>query len=380
MTYPYIESLEDLKKIITPDCKVVLDLDQTCYVAASGSEKLTIIAKHKGSGAEKSFKNKTEFWGAKKTAIGGWLHDENTNRQVRAEAAGKQFKPFAKEDFEIIEVQTPEPVENCLHTVKTKIISSLEHIGFENYIGVLGGDNNFRLALPAPEQYKSNREGTLRPVHLKATHEYVIAHHNASVIHNIEADDYLAILGYEGYIHYKNTGKFNYIVASFDKDQRGTPSLIFNTLRAKDDNKRGYWVHPIPMLIDDSMGEIWMEKGKVCGWGQKFLGYQMLMGDTTDTIKPYQNFGIKFGDLSAFKVISPCTTEKEMWIAIMNQYKTWFPPADGHKGVRFTSWDGREIDFTAGQWASVIYQMVYMKRSMDDRSSLAEKLRSVGAI
>lgn len=370
MSYPYLESLEALKKIVTPDCKIVLDLDQTCYVAAAGAEKRTIIAKHKASGVEKSFKNKTAFWGAKKTALGGWLQDENTNRQVKAEAAGKKFKPFSKEDFEIIDVQTPEPVENCLHMLKTKINSIMEHVGFDIGLGVLGGKGNFRLDLPAPEQYKSNRDGTLRPVLLPDAREYVVKHHNAVVIDNIEADDYLAMLGYEGFINYKNTGKFNYLIASFDKDQVGTPSLIFNTFRDADG-----WKHPIPMLVDDSMGHIWMENSKVKGWGQKFLGYQMLFGDDSDNIKPYQNFGIKFGEVSAFKIISPCETERDMWLAIINQYKEWFP-----EGVKFTSWDGQEVDFTAGQWASVIFQLVYMKRSLDDRTTLSTTLRRVGAI
>lgn len=372
MTFPYVENYQD---IITPDCKLVLDLDQTCYVAAAGAEKRTIIARHKKSGVEKEFKTRTLFWGAKKSAVGGWLEDENTNRAVKAQKAGKNFKPWTKDDFEVIDVQTPQPVEHCLHMLKTKINAIMDHVKIENGLGVLGGEGNFRLLLPSVEQYKSNREGTIRPLLLKEARDYVTKYHNAVVIDHIEADDYLGQLGYAGYLNYKETGKFNYMIASFDKDQCGSPSLIFNTMRERDDDDNSAWKHPYPMLVDESMGHIWMEKSKVKGWGQKFLGYQMLFGDSSDGIKPYQPFDIKFGETSAFKVISPCDTEKEMWQAIIAQYKEWFP-----NGVKFTSWDGQEIDYTAGQWASVIFQMVYMKRVPNDRTTLSSTLRRVGAI
>jgi hypothetical protein len=370
MGYPVVENFKD---IVTDDVTIVLDLDQTCYVAAAGAEKRTIIATHIKSGRQMEFKNKTEFWGRQQTVVGGWLKDQNTNMEAKMLASGKEFKPWTREDFTIEDKQTPEPVENCLHLLKIKINAILEHMGTTNGLGVLGGEGNFRLVLPTPEIYKGNREDTIRPLLLADTREYVQRKYGAIVIDGIEADDYLTMKQYEGWLHYKKTGKFNYIVASFDKDQVQCPGLIFNTMR---DSTERDWKHPLPWLIDDSMGEIWMESGKVKGWGKKFFGYQMLFGDQSDNVKPYQNFDkIRFGETSAFKVISPCQDENAMWAAIVNQYKKWFPD-----GVEFTDHMGVPRKFTAGQWASVIFQAVYMKRTPDDNTTLGNVLRKAGVV
>lgn len=373
MGYPYDK---DWKNKVTNDCVIALDLDQTCFVSAAGAEKRTIKATHIASGRSKIFKNRTEFWGSTKKVVGGWLKDQNANMEVKAKAEGREFTPWGRDDFLIEDIQTPEPVEHCLHILKTKINAIFEHLEMDssNGLGVLGGDNNFRLLLPAPERYKGNREDTLRPLLLKETREYVKKKYNAKVIDGVEADDYLSVLMYTGWEHFQATGKFNYMVASFDKDQKGTPGLLLDTMR---DSEEKNWKHPIPMIIDDSMGEIWMEGNKVKGWGRKFFGYQMLCGDSSDNIKPYQCFDIsgRFGDTAAFNLIGHLQNEKEMWTAIVDQYKTWFP-----NGVEFTSWDGLQRKMTAGQWASIIFQMVYMKRTANDNTTLTTELRRVGVI
>jgi len=370
MGYPITE---DWKKIISDDAIIHLDLDQTAFVAASGAEKRTIVVTHIKSGRKMEFKNRTEFYGRQKKVVGGWLKDQNTNRAAKAKADGFKFTPWTREDFEIEDKQVAEPVENCLHLLKTKINAIIDHMGGIKGVGVLGGSGNFRLSLPTPEIYKGNREGAIRPLLLKECRDYIQKKYGAPVIDGIEADDYLTMRQYEGWLNYKKTGKFNHIVASFDKDQVQCPGLIFNTMR---DSSERSWKHPTPWLIDDSMGEIWMEKAKVKGWGKKFFGYQMLFGDSSDNVKPYQCFdGIKFGETSAFQVISPCKDEKSMWEAIVRQYKEWFP-----EGVSFTDHMGVSRKFTAGQWASIIFQSVYMKRWENDNTTLLTTLKSVGIV
>lgn len=359
--YPYKENWREL---LTEDCEVYIDLDQICYVSASGSEKRSIVAVHKKSKVEKEFPTQTDFWGRGKHAIGGWLGDQNLMRETK----GK--RPFERDEFILEEKQVADPVEYCYHLLKTKLNEIKNHVSGLETIGVIGGEGNFRLNLPSPSQYKSNREDTLRPLLLPQAREYVVKYHNAIVINGIEADDYLTIKGYEGYLHYQKTGKFNKVICSFDKDQFGTPCLIFNFMRRK-----GKFLHPDLMLVDDSLGDIWLEKKCIKGWGLKFFTYQMLCGDGTDNIKPYQEFGIRFGDASAFKLIEPCNTEQELYNVIINQYKEWFP-----NGVEFISWDGTPWKGSAGQWASIIFQMVYMKRSLNDNTTLFSTLKRVGVV
>ena len=94
----------------------------------------------------------------------------------------------------------------------------MDHLGLTKYHCVLGGDGNFRLKLPAPEQYKSNRDDSIRPLQLADAREYIEKYHKAIVVKGRESDDVISQFGYEGYLHFKENGWFNYIIATFDKD------------------------------------------------------------------------------------------------------------------------------------------------------------------
>lgn len=375
--YPLIDSIESLKSLLEPDAIVYYDFDQVAYQSAASCEKRTIEVTHKASGHKKIFKTRTEFWGRQKKVVGGWLKAENANREARCKKAGKEFIPWNRDDFEILDIQTPDPVENCLHTIKCKANAVLNHLDIpeSRCIGVLGGVGNFRLDLPMPEKYKSNRDNTLRPLLLNDARNYLQRQYNAKVINGIEADDWLAIQQFDGWLHYQKTGKFNKFVISIDKDQRTLPGLIFDPMR--DDG--GNFVKETPMLIDDGMGHIFMKpNGDVGGYGLLFFGYQMLCGDSADNIKPYQGLigKGKFGDASAFKILSSCNTPTEMWVSIIDQYKSWFP--DGR--VRYTDFNGIDRDISVGQWMSIIFDCLYMKRSFNDPTKLSHVLRAAGAI
>ena len=109
-----------------------------------------------------------------------------------------------------------------------------------------------------------------------------------------------------------------------------------------------------------------------------FFHYQMLCGDIADNIKPYQGLIAKgrFGDASAFQLLSICESELELWEATIQQYKEWFP--DGR--VKYTDFNGIDRDISVGQWMGVIFDAVYMKRVFNDKTSLSSTLRRVGII
>lgn len=359
MSYPYFENW---KNCVDENTVVLIDGDQSAYVLAAANESRTIEVTHKQTGRKKEFKNRTEFYGSKKTTLGGWLADTNLQREI------KNLPLFTKEDFDIEDVQTAEPLEYCLGGIKQKISSTLNHLGLENYKCILGGKNNFRLNLPAPQQYKSNRNDTLRPLQLKDAREYLIKHHNGIVVDNIEADDLLSIYGRASYDNYLKTGKFNYIIVSFDKDQLSVPTFMFNNFA-----EAGKLKHPVPMFVDDGVGGLFLEKGKLKGYGFKFKMSQMIRGDTSDGITPYQPFGIKFGETSAYKLIEPCKTKQECLQVVVDQYKEWFP-----EGVKFTNWDGQEVSMTTGQWMNNIYRMIHMLQSKNDKSSIFSLVKELG--
>lgn len=353
-----------MHKYVDLNTVVVIDYDQVAFQAASAVEKRRILAKHAASGSEKEFDNKTEFWGKSKTEIGGWLGALNAKREEQ----GK--RPFTKEEFEIIDVQyVPDTLSHAFQAAKTKVQAILKHLSLEKYCGVIGVGKTFRHAFKMPTEYKSERSD-IKPLQLSDTKDYLVDQHNGDVVTVIEADDELEKYGFQGYKDYKRTGKFSYILASIDKDSLSTPSILFNFYK-----EDGVFKNPDIILIDESIGDLWIvEKGKkkeVKGWGSFWLAYQMLMGDKTDSIRPYQDFGIKFGDVSCFKLISECKTQAELFQKVKDTFYTWFP-----EGVKFTSWDGEAVELTTDQWIETIFQLVYMKRWDNDNTTFESMLQA----
>lgn len=220
-----------------------------------------------------------------------------------------------------------------------------------------------------PVEYKSERLD-IKPLQLSETKDYLVEFHNGDVVTVIEADDELEKYGFQGYKDYKRTGKFSYIVVSIDKDSLHTPSILFNFYK-----EDGLFKNPDIILIDESIGDIWIvDKGKkkeVKGWGSYWLAYQMLMGDKTDSIRPYQDFDIKFGDITCFNLLSACKTQAELFQTVKDTYYSWFPD-----GVNFTSWDGEEVHMTTDEWIETIFQLVYMKRWDNDDTTFESMLQS----
>lgn len=334
------------------------------FQASSALEQRKIHAVHKASGNVKEFETRTDFWGKSSKNIGGWLGALNAQR----EAAGKKL--FSREDFEIKDVQiVPDNISFTFQAAKTKITQMMDHLKLQKYCGVIGVGKTFRHSFKMPKEYKSERSD-LRPIHLSDTKDYLVEKHNGDVVTGIEADDALEIYGYAGYKAYKETGKFSHIVASIDKDSLHTPSLLFNFYK-----EDGVYKNPCIILIDESIGDIWIvEKGKkkeIKGWGSYWLAYQMLMGDKTDSIRPYQDFDVKFGDITCFNLISKCKTQAELFQTVKDQYYEWFPD-----GVKFTSWDGEEVEMTTDEWIETIFQLVYMKRWANDETTFESMLQA----
>jgi len=173
-----------------------------------------------------------------------------------------------------------------------------------------------------------------------------------------------------------STGKTSYVIASIDKDSLHTPGFLLNFYRDKGETT---YKQPDIIYIDDSIGDLWIiekkdSKGRVSkdikGWGSFWLAYQLLMGDSTDTIRPYQDFGIKFGDQACYNLIRPCTTQAQLFNVVKTQYHTWFP-----EGVKYTSWTGKEISMTTDEWLEIIFSLVYMHRVDNDPTTFASMLK-----
>ena len=315
----------------------IFDYDFILYAACFAGETRTIEVTHEPTGRVKVFKTRTEFYGRDKNKSTGWLGEVNKDR------AEKGLKPFVLDEFNITDVQTPEPVENVLHTAKSMINGVLETLGCEKYFGYTGSRDGvplFRYEQAKLWEYKGNRKELLSPIHKDALQEYLVKYHNAIVVQDdLEADDWVVIK----YLELKERGE-SPIIVGVDKDIYGTPTISFNPNKPEDGYTDG-----------DCFGELYLnEKGEVKGYGRKWLYYQCSSGDAVDNYKANCFSSKKWGEKSAYKELVDCKTDKECFAALVRVFKTLYP-----EPVEVVGWRGDKIEI---DWLFVLEEMWMLAR------------------
>lgn len=313
----------------------VIDGDVLAFRAAAANEKRTVVATHIKSGKECTFNNRTE---------------------LKEFVIGKQGK-YNPLDYSVKDVQTPTSVAFVNHSMKATIKSICDFCGTSNYHIVVGGKTNFRDNLELPKKYKSNRDGTLRPILLADAKEYLIKKHGAEIADGVESDDVLTYYQYEGY---KNKKKV--VLCTNDKDARSHPGYLYN------------WTEEDAKIVKvNGLGYLYEQKTDVKGYGRKFSYLQMLVGDATDGYKPTDICGERFGSKTALKLLGDLKTDVDCWKVLVEQYKTWYPD-----DTTYVAWNGNTH---TKNWLE-IFQMyvdcVHMQRWAGDRlivSSVLDKLR-----
>lgn len=290
--------------------RLVFDYDPLLYTAGSVGEQRTIKVVHRDSGDEYEFATRTAFWGHWKKRAGGWLAEYNA-----AKSEGKRRQP---DEFDIFDVQTPEPIENCKHTLKQMILAAKEQTGCSSYYGYSGRGVVFREHLSTVVKYKGNREGLLRPVHLEELKEYLIRIHGCKIVTEIEADDACSIDSFEGYKKWKKTKNDDdkLILAFVDKDYWQCAGHLFHTSSGK------------LLSQDERYGKLFWdaEKKAVSGYGRAWLYFQVMNGDDADNYFANSgNPGVKWADKSAYDILKDAKNDKEAFEALVKGYKTIYP-------------------------------------------------------
>lgn len=328
--------------------RVVIDADWCIYGAGFSGEKRSIKAIEKQSGNEYDLPNRTALWGRKKSKDGGYLEELNKSRDTH----------LTWEDFEIIDIQTPEPIENILYTAKRMIEGVSQATGVEKRQLFVGEGKSFRHARSTILEYKGTREGTLLPIYKGEIKEYLIKYHKAVVVKDLEVDDVVVIEGQE-----KGT-----LVSSVDKDSTGCPIYLFNPN------------HPDWGIVDcRGFGEIWWDasgKTKILrGKGRKFFYKQLLTGDLVDHYKPNAASDVEFGDVSAFEALNDCENDLECFKAIKDAYQKMYPSPKKVYG-----WRGDVLEIDWLYVANEIFDLARMKRSYDDNVVFGDVLAKYGLL
>lgn len=145
----------------------------------------------------------------------------------------------------------------------------------------LTGKGNFRFDLV--DNYKANRSGVERPIHLQAIRDHMVENWGAIVSVGEEADDLIGIRATQ-------IGPYA-VVASIDKDMLQIPCMHYNLWR-----------------------KTWTQ---VSEWdGLLFFYEQILTGDKADNIIGLHGVG----PVKAKKVIDGATTERELFDRCVAKY------------------------------------------------------------
>lgn len=330
----------------------IFDYDAIIYSAGFAGEKRTVEATHIPSGRKKIFKNQTEFFGAKKKEIGGWLGKLNEERIAKGQ------EPFVKEDFTLETIRVADPIANVLHTVKSMINKALAAAGADKYVGYIGKGDSFRVERSTIYKYKGNREDAPRPLLKDEIVEYLIARHNAELVELVEADDMCVMMSIE-------QGVDNTVAIAEDKDSLGCPIRTLNPNKLEQG------------IIDGRcFGELTInDKRKVGGFGRKFFYFQVAYGDDVDNYRANSACDEDWGQVSAYNALNDATNDKEALQCLVNIYKHLYP-----EPKTIVGWRGDEIEV---DWQYVFnenWDLARMLRHPNDKVVGTDVLKKFGLI
>ena len=370
--------VNDIKSIITEDCEVYYDADTLYYQAASNQENKFIKVTHKVEGWTEELAGVKVFRGlGKGIKKDSWLWLKNLER----EAEGKI--PYTLEEFDVEDCSALKGEKNyCLEQAKIQVNMKLKRLReqflLNKIITVVGSGNNFRHSLPLCRLYKGNRKDTLVPILLKELRKWAVDSGLAMQVPesplygNIEVDDYVDMMGWEGALHYEKTGKFNKICILSDKDGNNSAKLICSPDTYSGDHpKKGKFKFPQPYRVPntkEAAGDIEIIP-KTSSADYKFIGFkgllwQILTSDSADNYSAlgHLNGGMGFGADSAYKVLKPCKTAKESLQVMIDTFSKVLP-----YGVEYTDHTGKKHDVDTLEYINNYFRVAYMLRSLDDK-------------
>lgn len=327
---------------------LLYDFDPVLFAAACIGEKRTIQVVHRASGDEYEFDTRTSFYGHWKAKAGGYLAEYNKGKE----------SPRLPEEFDITDVQTPEPLEHCIHTMNSMIRGYNERLGSNTYYGYSGKGQVFRHDLATILEYKGNRKNLLRPVHLTAMKDYLVQKHDCRIVELIECDDACSSDSYAAYQKWKKSKSDadKLILVMAEKDYLQCAGHIYNTSNGGD--------------VCSHEGFGWLElneKGSVKGRGRMWHYHQCLSNDVSDNYAANSASDMKWAEKSSFKLLGDCKNDREAFEALVKGYKTLYPSQKTIKG-----WRGDDIEI---DWLYVLtenFNLSKMLRTRDEKPTVVK--------
>lgn len=313
--------------------KAVIDFDCYKFHCSAAGETRRVKVVHKKSGDEYDVSTRTEFYG-------NYLKKGESQDCLLFKLNSGRESPLLWDEFEYIDYQIPEPIENVFHSTRVMIESDLKLSGankFTGFIGLVGSETSIsqRVAMSTLLEYKGNRKNQLKPIYLDDVGAYIKKVFKAIEVSDMEADDYIVMEAYK---------KKDHFVMGEDKDYWGQP--INNWDRNQQD--RG-------IVNCNCFGGLFIDKKhKVRGWGRQHLYFQILSGDTADNYKANCMSDVKWADKKAYKALANCKNDVESFKTLADCYKMLYPEKKIVKG-----WRGDDIEI---DWFYVLNENFHLAR------------------
>ncbi len=195
---------------------------------------------------------------------------------------------------------------------------------------------------------KKNWTAKPKPVHLAACREYMINTYSWIKMSppGIEADAVVVGLG-------ERRGE-NACIGFKDKDLKQTMNVNLIDMNG---NPRDRKLEKTTTLGKLELLSSVREVKSVEGTGFKIMCYQVAAGDSADGYK-----GIKgFAAVAGFNLFNPIESVEGCCKALVDLYTSRFP-----EGIKYTSWNGKEIELTAMQLLTQHMRLAYHERSSRD--------------
>jgi hypothetical protein len=135
--------------------------------------------------------------------------------------------------------------------------------------------------------------------------------------------------------------------------------------------------------VNSGFGELIVDaKGKVRGKGRKWLYFQTIFGDSTDSYDPRDlaekvaGKRPRFGEKAAFALLNSLPDDKACWEAIHNQFLNWF----GAEQFTYEAWNGESITTDYLGALQMYFDFARMRRKEDDLVDVRVVLKKLGVI
>lgn len=322
----------------------VVDLDAFKYAIAFAAEKRSIQITHKSTKEVWTAKNRTEWYGRGKAKDGGELAKINFTRD----------SPYSWDEFEYVDIQTPEPIANILHTAKVNVERVVGASGADKAHYFIGKGESFRVGLSTLLKYKGVRDGAVKPLMLDEVVEYLTKKFKAEVISSLEVDDKVTMECWQ---------KPDKFVILEDKDGYGSGVKVYNFNRPSEG-----------IIQTNCFGKLWRDdKGKVRGYGRMFKLWQVCSSDNVDHYKANCFSDVSWGDVSAFNILVDAQNDKELFQKSLGVFNLLYP-----EPKTVTGWRGDPIEIDALYVFQEMMDMAHMLRWEGDRVVVKDVLDKLG--